>query len=361
MKVLQVGSSLFEWGGIDRWIIGLMAAQRDRGAEVHLTCKPGTFVHTAATTEGIPCHAIAVHNQQDWRALVPYIRLLRRERFDVMHAHYSVDFIIPAVAARICRVPAVVMTRHMAWSWRGFKRRLYSEILYDKIIAVAEAVREALLAGGIAPDRVETVLNGVNVRDPMRPREEVRQALGLRPDQCAIGIFARVIKEKGHRFLIEALPLLPKNTIAVVVGTGEDWEPLKQHTRALGLTDQVTFTGYVEDVEDYINAVDIVAAPSTWPEPFPSALLEPMMLGLPVVASRVGGVPEMVKDGETGLLVPKEDVPTLAAAIGTLVGDPSLRARLGRAARTDTRERFSTANMAAGVEEVYQSLLSSNR
>lgn len=356
MKVLQVGSSLFEWGGIDRWIIGLMTALSERGHDVHLTCAPRTFVRGAAEQAGIPCHAIAVRNQQDWRALGPYVRLLRRERYDVLHAHYSVDFIVPAVAARLCRVPTV-MTRHMAWSWRGFKRKLYGELLYDRIIAVAEAVRQALVEGGIAPEKVVTVLNGVTVRAPVLSRGAARARIGLREDQFAVGIFARVIKEKGHRLLLDALPLLSGKVVAVIVGTGEDWEGVKEYAARIGVAGRAFFTGYVEDVEEYVAAVDAVAAPSTWPEPFPSAVLEPMMLGKPVVASAVGGIPEMVSDARTGMLVPKGDVPALAAALGRLAADPALCAHLGQAARADTSARFSTARMAEGVEAVYRQVL----
>ncbi len=399
LKVLQVGSALFEWGGIDRWIIGLMKALRDRGHEIHLTCGPDTYVRRHAKPLGFHCPQISVRSQQDWRALIPYIRLLRREKYDVVHTHYSVDFIVPAVAARLCKVPAVIMTRHMAWSWKGWKRKMYGDWLYDRIIAVAEAVRQPLLEGGIAPEKVVTVLNGVELGTPQRSREAVRNELGLREDQIAVGMFSRVIKEKGHRLLLQALEFLPSQVVAVIVGAGEDLDDLKLFARArcdrspdrvarergrlgqetgrieespppfpgaslekgegwVGVnSDRVIFTGYVEDVESYMLAMDIVAAPSLWPEPFPSALLEPMMLGLPVVASRVGGIPEMVKDGETGILIPRDDVPALASTLTLLAHDPDRRKRLGAAALLDTRARFSTAKMAEGVEAVYRATL----
>jgi glycosyltransferase involved in cell wall biosynthesis len=359
MKVLQIGSSLFEWAGIERWLLGLMVAQRERGLDVRLACADRTPLHRNATDIGISCQLVAARSQQDWRALPAFVRILRKERPEVVHTHFSPDYIVAAVAARMCRVPAVVMTRHMAFPWRGFKRRLYDR-LYDRIIAVSEAVRSGLLSGGLSPDKVVTVYNGLAPKAPSRDPSCIRRELGIEPNSVVVGMCARVIREKGQRVLVEALSLVGStqpDVVGLIVGGGDDLNEVKTLAQHLAVADRVFFTGNVEDPENYLGAMDIVAAPSTWPDAFPAAVQEAIMMGKPVIASNVGGIPELITDGETGILVPKDDPGALAEQIRRLAADPVLREQLAAAAKADATSRFSPARMAEQVEAVYRDAL----
>ncbi len=357
MKILQVGSALFSSGGIEKTILRISEGMRVLGHEVHITAPPDTWVWRSAQERGFTTIPIAIRHQHDFRALGPYKQLLRREYYHIINTHFSPDYLIPALAARLERQSGMVMTRHLCRPWRGFKRWLYGEALYHRIIAVSEAVRRALLSGGMREGQVATVHVGVDLPACAGDHASLRAELNLPPNAVLIGILSRISPEKGHRFLLEAMRSVDGGAYCLVVGDGKDAPVMQAYTQANGLAERVRFLGWRQDSDAILTALDIVVQPSVWEEACSGAIIEAMSQGKPLVATRVGGNPELVEHGLNGLIVPKEDAGALAGALNTLIRDTELRQGMGKAGLKRQRERFSVRTMTENMERVYAELL----
>jgi glycosyltransferase involved in cell wall biosynthesis len=213
------------------------------------------------------------------------------------------------------------------------------------------------------PPKVFLIPNGVEIKVFTEANQSLVEALAqewkIRSHTPVIGTLARLHEQKGHSYLLDAVAQLRReipDVKALVVGDGELRPSLEQRTQALRLSDSVIFTGTRRDVPEILALLDVFVLPSLW-EGLPIALLEAMAAGLPVVATRVGGVPEVVVDGETGLLVPPRDPDALSEAILTLLQDPDLRQKMGQAGQERVREYFSVERMVEETEALYERLL----
>ena len=357
MKILQVASSLFGSGGIEKSVLHLACGLRERGHEVHIAAWCDTWVWQQAQAQGFETIPLRVRKQQDWSALGPYMRVLRRGGYDIVNTHFSPDYIVPATAARLVHQQGRVLTRYFVGPWKGFKRRMYGGMLYPKIIAVSEAVRNALLSGSLPEAQVTTVHGGVPVREQAVVPAPLRKELGLPADAVLIGIVARLAPEKGHRFLLEAMRAVDRKAVCLVAGEGPEETALREYAAANGLADRVYFLGWRLDSDAIMAALDVVVQPSLWEEACSLSILEAMSLGKPLVATLSGGNAELIVQDETGLLVAKHDVPALTEALNRLACDPGLRERMGAAGRRRQVERFSVQAMAADTERVYEACL----
>lgn len=344
MKVLQVGSSLFAWGGIERYVLYLTDGLRERGHEVEITLPKGSPLDQRIT-EGK--HHLALHGQFRLSPLLSYIRLFRTKRFDVVHIHFSPDFIMPALAARLSRQPFTIMTRHLALTWSRRKVKRYTK-LFDHIIGVSGAVRIKLARSGVPESMLSVAKAGCPGLEPGTSRTEAREMFGVGGNAFAVGSFGRLVKEKGVDVLAAATLDVQVGTEVHLFGDG----PLKPDLDKK-VSEKLHVHGFTADVADAMNAIDVVAVPSVWEEAFPYAVLEAMSLGKPVIASRVGGLPEMVEDGHTGLLVEKGDVAGLVSAIGRLASNEQEVNSMAQNAREVHRSEYTVAKMAERIESVY--------
>jgi glycosyltransferase involved in cell wall biosynthesis len=359
VKILQVASSLPGSGGIEKSVLHLATGLRTRGHEVEITAIPDSWVWKQAQEKGFVTLPVTVRNQHDFMALQAYREIFRRGSYDIVNVHFSPDYLVPALAAKRAGQRGMVMTRYIVKPWRGVRRWLYGETLYERILAVSEAVRGALLTGGITPERVVTVHGGVEVPAETVAPAPLREELNLPPDTVLIGIVSRIAPEKGHRFLLEAMHDVDSRAVCLVVGEGPDETGLREFARANALESRVRFLGWRLDSAAIMTALDVVVQPSLWEEACSLAIMEAMSLGKALVVTRVGGNPELVLNEQSGLVVPKEDAAALAAALNTLVRSPEMRERMGTAARGRQRAGFSVETMTAGTERVYEELRNS--
>jgi glycosyltransferase involved in cell wall biosynthesis len=230
--------------------------------------------------------------------------------------------------------------------------------LCSALVAVSEDTRRAYERQGY-PRRIETVYNGVDVGEG-GAASLVRRELGVPEGALLVGEVGRLCDVKGQRELIAALAQLP-DTRAVLVGTdleqgGKFQLELEREADRLGVGDRVVFAGRRDDVSDVLAELDVFALPS-WTEGLPLVVLEAMARSRAVVATSVGGTPEIVVDGETGLLVPPRNSAALAAALRRLLGDDELRTQMGDAGYRRVRDRFSAAAMTKRVLEIYDEVL----
>lgn len=360
LSVLQVASGFPAWGGTELHILNLSDQLRLRGYDVTVACRPGRWVEERAVQMGLKTVPLQVMRQGDWQDFGKLRRYLRENKTDVMHVHWSLDMVVPGVAARLENVPVRILSRHMPYPFKSpIGTYLYSRVLFTRIVTVSNSVRETLLKCGVPPDKVQVIHHGTEIEAFSKTtvdRKVVRQELGI-PDDCvAIGIVGRIAPEKGHEVLLAAFTKLGDRypLRLVVVGSGPDEEAIRQTIQKLGLGDKVIFTGFRDDVNNVIGAMDIVTVPSTWNEPCSAVIQQGMALSKPVIGTLTGGSPEMILDGETGLLVPPSDSVALSEAISRLAGDAFLRRRLGAAGRERVESHFSLQIMTDKIEALYQ-------
>jgi len=293
---------------------------------------------------------------RDWRALD---RLLRRLRPEVLHLNlpsvYDARHSLPALLARAAGCRRVVTTEHLPMVLRARRRMLVKLLLapwIDAIIVHTEWNRDRLARYHHMPRRrMRVIPNGSAPAAAAEPGgiEARRRALGLAPGAVALCVVARLTPRKGHGVLLEALRRLAGRPLPewrlLAVGEGEEETALREQAARLGLAGRVDFLGYRDDAREIIQACDLLVLPSLL-ETQPLVLTEAMAAGRPVIATAVYGIPEIVADGETGLLVAPGDPEPLAGALERLIGDPALRERMGQAALRRFEERFTLELMA---------------
>ena len=314
---------------------------------------------------GLVVKMLGGRGKLDARVFVQFLRLVRRDRPDVIHAFLFRANVLARVVGRLCRTPVVISSYH---ELELLRERRY--LLQDRLTArwssamscCSEAVRDFVLprVGG-SPARYVTLSFGV---DTERFRSRVaadRPGLGLVGKGPVIGTVCRLVEPtKGLSILLEALAELNRAGMTscqlLIVGEGPDRERLGQLASRLGIASQVVFAGMRRDIPRVLPLLDVFVLPSLY-EGFGIAILEAMAAGRPVVATTVGGIPEIVTHGETGLLVPPGDPIILAKAIQQLLEHPDRAEAMGARGQKRVRERFSIESVVRQHEELYEMLL----
>ena len=352
------------WGGQEIRILDESAGMIARGHRVAIAAPEGAPIVAAAQRRSIPVHVIPV-DRRNIAGLRALMRLIAELKPDVVVTHSSTDSWLTAVAARLARrKPAVVRTRHLSTPVAGgpLNRWLYGSAAAF-VVTTGEAIRAALIERlGLDPQRVVSIPTGVDLsRFSPGNRTEASRKLGLDGAGPVIGIVATLRSWKGHRFLIEALrdPRLADARL-VIVGDGPQDKALRAQAGSVGLSDRIVFAGRQNDVVPWLHAFDVFALPSTGNEGVPQALMQAMACGLPVVTTPVGAIPELVRDGETGLLVPPNDTGALAAAIARILSDQTLAQSLATAARRLIEARHTNTMMLDAMENVIRKALKQN-
>jgi glycosyltransferase involved in cell wall biosynthesis len=346
----------------------LARAARARGDRVvFLAPHRGPFTDLVER-EGMSVHLVDVSRTYRIGGALRLARLLRRERVDVLHTHTALAAnVLSRVAGRLAGA-AVVSHLHIENHFRPNRAVRMVHVALDngtarlaaRVIAVSEATRKTLVDQGYPSRLVDVVHNGIDVEaEAARHGEGLRAEVGVGEETPLVGEIGRLCDVKGQRELIEAIALVPA-VHAVLVG--DDLEQggayrtlLESLARTRGVADRIHFLGYRSDAGAVLDQLDVLVLPS-WIEGLPLVALEAMAHAKPVIATPVGGTPELVADGVTGLLVPPRDPQRLAEAIGLLASDPERRHALGAAGRATVEREFSEAGMARRVLEVYDAV-----
>lgn len=357
MKVVHVETGMHLYGGAQQ-VAYLLAGLAPQGVDNVLVCPPGAaigqhFAGSAVKVIETPCSG-----DLDLGFIGRLKRILRAEKPDLVHLHSrrGAD-VLGGLAARGARVPAVLSRRVDNPESRLAAKLKYG--LYARVVCISQGIADVLLSEGVPADKISVVRSAVDAAPWTRP--EPRDAFCREFDVPAgapiLGVVAQLIERKGHRFLFEALAQLQQRHAfsLVVFGQGPLRESLEVEARRLGLGERVRFAGFRKDLPRWLGCLDLLVHPALM-EGLGVSLLQASAAGVPIIASRAGGMPEAVRDGESGLLVPPGDVPALRAAIDRLLAEPELRQRLGAGGRLLVDREFSALPMVEGNLRNYREI-----
>jgi glycosyltransferase involved in cell wall biosynthesis len=288
----------------------------------------------------------------DVRALTAHLRAFRHQRPDVVQVNLQTPWVgSHGILAGILGGYPVITVEQLPYPSASRLQRRVRRLMCRRLaahVAVGEgAARRTEEVIGLSTGSVETIYQGV----PDLPPSETAPA-----GQAAIGAIGRLAPQKGFDLLLRALARLPDDVTCMIVGDGPERANLERLAADLGLADRVTFTGWAEQPREYLPGFELVAMPSRF-EGLPLLAIEAALLERPVVAAAAYGLPDVVDDGGTGVLVPPEDPVALAEAIAGLLRDPARRAAMGRRARARALEQFSVEGMARSYEQLYHRVL----
>ncbi len=344
-----------DWGGQEQYIYRMMRLMRERGHHLEAICQPEAELTARLRDSGFTVHTMPMDGHLNyWRGVAQVRRILKAGRFDVLNTHSRRDAVLAGLGGRLARTPLVVRTRHLAKRPRSL---LSYTGIPQRVITPSEFVRQSLVDKGVAPGKVAVVYPVVALRIPEEP-STLRGELGLDEQAVVVGCVGAMRPRKGHHTLLQAmLPILRERADVHLVCVG-DGAPIFQQLQAAvnqaGLQGQVHLLGQRGDVPNLLKGFDLFAL-ATEQEASGTVFVEAAMAGLPVIGTRVDGVPEMLSENESGLLVPVGDVAALTQALRTLVDDPALRRRMGETGRRLILEqgKFTPEGMVARVEACY--------
>jgi glycosyltransferase involved in cell wall biosynthesis len=361
VRILHLTTSS-QIGGAERLLI-LGARHGPARGDAHLVCtleEPGPL-HRAVREAGGTAYSLGLRHRREWALALPrLIWLLRHHPVDVVNTHLFHAGALAWLASRIAPFPRRVHTRHYGAYLHRYGGRW--QILLDRqstraahhVIAVSESVRRHLIEReGVPADRITRVYNGTE----MVPSRRTPEKQDTWPVLVAVGALRRW---KGHQHLVEALPRVRRRlpgTQLRIYGEGPEHDALRSLVTSLGLDTAVRLPGYVMDVFAPLAGADLMVQPSI-EEGFGMAVLEGMSQECPVIATRVGGLPEVVEHGVTGLLVPPADPERLAAGIIALLDDADRRREMGAAGRLRLERQFTIATLLDRYTMVYERVLS---
>jgi glycosyltransferase involved in cell wall biosynthesis len=358
MKILHVEGGSRLYGGAQQ-VLYLLEGLAARGHANLLACPAGCALGEDAAPFA-EVHGLPMHGDADLTIAWRLAGLIRTHKPDLVHLHSRIGADLwGGVAARLTATPVVHTRRVDNPEPRALVALKYR--LHDRVIAISEGIGRVLLSEGLPPAKLRVVRSAVDWARFQTPcaRETVEARLGVTAGALLAGVIAQLIPRKGHRFLLAALPDLVRihpSLRVLFFGQGPLEAELRDQIAALGLTEQVRFVGFRDDLHELLPCLDLLVHPATL-EGLGVSLLQAASAGVPILASRTGGIPEAVRDWINGILVPPGDIHALGAALKRLLADTALRRRLGKGGRDLMRREFSIDVMVEGNLAVYGELL----
>ncbi|MGB8953578.1 MAG: glycosyltransferase family 4 protein [Candidatus Aminicenantales bacterium] len=362
MSIFQIDTGC-EWRGGQRQSFFLARELKKQGYAFQFIVQPESPLFQKASECGLPILPLRIKSELDLLAAFRLGLLMKRRGCRLAHFHDAHAVAVGSMACSLARVPIRVISRRVDFPLKKnfISRRKYTKNI-DAIIAISEGVKQVLVQGGIASERVEVIPSGIDFTpfEEVATRDFLRREFAVAPDDFLVGIVAHLEDHKGHRYLIEATRILKEHTPKIkliIVGKGSLRMELTKQVKRLQVEDLVFFLGFREDIPQILASLDVFVL-SSYLEGMGSSLLDAMASRLPVVATRVGGIPEVVLHGKTGLLVSTRNPAALAQAILKLYNDRRLARKLGEEGYEVVHRKYSAAAMAGRVIELYEKLAS---
>jgi glycosyltransferase involved in cell wall biosynthesis len=358
----------FKIGGTERQFTNLAMTIDSSRFDLHLGCLQNYGELLAEIeTLNIPrpeFHIASLYGPKTLWQTLRLARYIRRHSIQVVHSYgfYANVFSVPA--ARLAGTPFVVASiRDTGDILTALQRRVQRTICWFAhcVLVNAEAIRQVLIEEGYNPRKIVVIRNGIVMSrfEKQQKGSALRQGLGLSPSHRIVLVSSRLNQMKGIEYFLDAAAVVARTFPDVrflVVGDGAHRKELEERCRRLGLEQKTMFTGFRTDVPELLAETTLSVLPSL-SEGLSNSLLESMASGVAVIAATVGGNPEIIEDGVSGLLVPPRDAEALAEAMIKLLADPDLRARYGRAGKRRVSEVFSMGRSVGDTERLYERLL----
>jgi len=356
-------------GGVQQQFLSLLKAY-DRDVFNPIFCCLGPEEEISKEIERIDIETVAL-NRARYHRFSPGIvrdlyRLMKQKNIHIVRTHRYRANLYGRLAALLSGVPVKIISLHDNYRKDlRLERRIVNKILLkatDKIVAVSESIRKDIIKyDGIDSSKILVIPNGIDTErfNPEGNFADIRKGFSIKESDIVLGFVGRVVPTKGLEYLIDALPFLKKefkNIKLLITGEGSTMERLKKKAKENNVHDSIIFTGKRRDIPDILSCTDIFVMPSV-AEGLPNALLEAMAMGKPIVATEVGGIPEVIKNGHSGLLVPPRNPEALATAIKDLISNEQLAAKMGQAARHIVLDNFSIWSIAQKWQTLYLSIL----
>jgi len=349
------------WRGGQNQVLLTVNGLREIGHRAALVAHPDGELRSRAA-EGLDLIPIAPRSEMDLSAAWRLSRVVRRLRPDVVHAHDPHGVAMASLALSIgtsSPAPALIAARRVDFHLKGNSFSRWKHRQVDCFIAASEAIRQMLVADGVPADHTVTVHEGIDVDHVVAaPAVNVHEALWLPHHAPVVGNIAALVPHKGQRHLVDAAHLVVQevpDARFVILGEGELRDQLERQVREYHLDKHVLLPGFRTDVLGCLKGFDLFVMSSVT-EGLGTSLLDAMACSKAIVATRAGGVPEVVDEGRTGLLVAPRDHRTMAKAIVRLLSEEPLRRRMGEAGLARVRERFTVERMVAETAAVYERL-----
>ena len=364
------------WGGGEKYVVDVAAGLTARDHVCRIVANSGSPLHREAATHSELeiltfdlgpklSKGSALEFATLWSAHARRLRrfleeCLTRFPIDLVHFQYKKEQLLGTKVAHGMGLP-VVWTEHDRLP-PSFTAPIFPVVLYRRaarlprrIVCVSRFGARDLERRGISPDLIDVCYNGIEMQPTptASDRAAARQGLGMEAEAVVIGTTPRLLRNKGHRFLLDAVPVLRERIPqlhVLIMGDGPARQELERQAQQLKIDQCITFTGHLRDVRPMLAALDVFVLPSLR-EGMPFSVLEAMGAGLPVVATTVGGVPEVVDEGETGLLVPPRNASALTQATLALLNDADRRTRMGAAALRKVHSQFTMDRMIENTEK----------
>ncbi|HET7909980.1 MAG TPA: glycosyltransferase family 4 protein [Nitrospira sp.] len=361
-------------GGAERDLLGILPALDRHHWEPHVACPSDTPLFERLTKEGIPLYPLMLRPWRKWYSSFFRWREVRKLRALITRVspaliHVNDIWWVPHTVGAVSTTAGLrrPVVAHVRQEIEADKVRRYGLDSADMVVAISRQVEQALIAGGVARGSVQTVYSGLQWSNgvPATERTALCRTLGLPVDAVLLGTVAHLFPRKGYDVMLRALPRIIQDVARVhylIVGTGDDAyeRQLKTLADQLGIADHVHFVGFQDDVAPFLSALSLYVHPARM-EGFGIAVVEALAAGKAVVATKVGGLPEVVDHETTGLLVAPDCPEELSAAILSLLRDDARRNTMGQRAAQAARERFDLTASVSALQQLYVQALNRSR
>lgn len=348
-------------------MISNLAASLDPGRYRAILClfRPG-WIQEHSESRGVRTYIIPTRGMVDWRWVLRVMELLQQEQVDLIHAHEFDANVQGTFAAMMSGLPLVATVHGKNYFWEKSRRRLAYRWISRRatMVAVSENLKQFIVEKvGVAPGRVKVLYNGVDVL-PHCDRADVdacRKELDLPENDRIVGVVGNLYPVKGHQYLIDSIPAVLEqcpNTSFVFAGRGQLETELKEQVHRLGVDARVRFLGLRQDIPRILALLDVFVLPSL-SEGLSMAILEAMIAGKPVVATQVGGNPELVLNGETGFLVPPRNGQALAQSLVSLLTNRAQATQFAEMGKRRAEGQFSLQTMVSAYQTLYDECFAS--
>jgi glycosyltransferase involved in cell wall biosynthesis len=353
------------WGGQEVRIIQESLEFMKRGYGMMIACQPGSGIQKAAQDKGIPVISLRMRAAMDPLAILGCARAIQKNSIDLVHTHSSVDSWCCSLASKLSGIP-VVRSRHLGIPIRTncFSYFLYMK-LADRVITSGETVRKRMIqVNGYDPRKIVSIPAGIDEHkfSPGINGDLVRKEFNLRQGDFLLGVVSMLRKWKGHLYLLEAVKALGEripDLKLLIAGSGPQEETIREFIRENGLTGKVILAGYREDVPQILKSLDLFVFPSYAHEAAPQVIPQAMAMGIPVISTFVGGIEDVVANGQTGILVPPADARALSEAILWVHQNREESGKMALKAKESVWKDYAFSRTIERTEEVYKSLLES--